>query len=152
MQVDPPDAEPPKRKRRWFQFRLRSLLIGVTLLAVVCGYVGWQAGIVRERRETMTELLRSHPVFGRIQWATISCESCHSTGQDGEHIPPPVDDEIPFVRRLLGDKPYRAFKIPRSYSPTEASRIRELFPEATIYWSIQPNRPESLAPAARARG
>ena len=29
----------PKRKRRWFQFSLRSLMIGVTLMAVVCGYV-----------------------------------------------------------------------------------------------------------------
>ena len=67
---------------------------------------------MRERKETMTELLRSHPVFDSIQWATISCERCHSTGQDGEHIPPPIDDEIPFVRRWLGDKPYRAFKIP----------------------------------------
>jgi hypothetical protein len=40
MQTEPPNADPPKRKRRWFQFSLRSLMIGVTLLAVVCGYVG----------------------------------------------------------------------------------------------------------------
>jgi hypothetical protein len=32
-------AEPPKRRRRRFQFRLRTLLIGVTLLGVDCGYV-----------------------------------------------------------------------------------------------------------------
>ena len=31
MQTEPPKAEPPKRKRRWFQFRLRTLMI-VTLL------------------------------------------------------------------------------------------------------------------------
>ena len=31
MQTEPPEADPPKRKRRWFQFSLRSLLIGVTL-------------------------------------------------------------------------------------------------------------------------
>ncbi len=43
-------SKPPKRKRRWFQFSLRTLLIGVTLLAVACAYVGWQAKIVRERR------------------------------------------------------------------------------------------------------
>jgi hypothetical protein len=41
-------TEPPKRRR--FQFRLRTLLIGVTLLAVPLGYVGWQVKIVRERR------------------------------------------------------------------------------------------------------
>ncbi len=31
------------------QFRLRTLMIVVTLLAVPLGYVGWQAKIVRER-------------------------------------------------------------------------------------------------------
>ncbi len=41
----------PKRKRRWFQFSLRTLMIGVTLLAVACGYVGWEAKIVKEREE-----------------------------------------------------------------------------------------------------
>jgi hypothetical protein len=32
-----PDQPPPRRR---FQFRLRTLMIGITLLAVVCGYVG----------------------------------------------------------------------------------------------------------------
>jgi hypothetical protein len=35
---------------RRFQFRLRTLMVGVTLLAVPLGYVGWQAKIVRERK------------------------------------------------------------------------------------------------------
>ena len=47
MQTEPPKADPPKRKRRWFQFSLRSLMIGVTLLAVVCGYFGCRAKIIR---------------------------------------------------------------------------------------------------------
>ncbi len=34
-----------------FQFRLRTLMIVVTLLAVPLGYVGWQAKIVRERKD-----------------------------------------------------------------------------------------------------
>jgi hypothetical protein len=33
MQTEPPKADAPKRKRRWFQFSLRSLLIVVTLTA-----------------------------------------------------------------------------------------------------------------------
>ena len=49
MQTEPPKAEPPKLKRRWYQFSLRALMIVVTLVAAVCGYVGWQATIVRER-------------------------------------------------------------------------------------------------------
>ena len=50
MEADPSKASPPKHKRRCFQFSLRTLMIVVTLLAVACGYVGWQAKIVRQRR------------------------------------------------------------------------------------------------------
>jgi hypothetical protein len=32
--IEPSKANPPKRKRRWFQFSLRMLLIGVTLLGL----------------------------------------------------------------------------------------------------------------------
>ena len=32
METEPTKVEPPNRKRRWFQFSLRTLLIGVTLL------------------------------------------------------------------------------------------------------------------------
>jgi hypothetical protein len=34
MEAEQPKAEPPKRKRRWYQFSL-STLFGVTLLAVL---------------------------------------------------------------------------------------------------------------------
>src|ERR1700686_4232221 len=53
MEADPPKADPPKRKRRWFQFSLRSLMIVVTLLAVLCGYVAWlgKKRIERKRKE-----------------------------------------------------------------------------------------------------
>jgi uncharacterized membrane protein YidH (DUF202 family) len=42
MEAEPPIADSPKHKRRWFQFSLRSLLIVVTLLAAAFAYVGWQ--------------------------------------------------------------------------------------------------------------
>jgi hypothetical protein len=38
MRTEPPKADPPKRKGRWFQFSLRSLMIVVTLLALPCSY------------------------------------------------------------------------------------------------------------------
>jgi hypothetical protein len=37
MEAEPPKAEPPKRERRHFQFRLRTLLIAVTVLCVWLG-------------------------------------------------------------------------------------------------------------------
>jgi hypothetical protein len=42
-----PDQPAPRRR---FQFRLRTLMILVTLLAGVCGYIAWQAKIVKERK------------------------------------------------------------------------------------------------------
>src|SRR5260221_655750 len=39
MQSEPPRADPPKRKRRWFQYSLRTLLIFVTLVGLFCGLI-----------------------------------------------------------------------------------------------------------------
>ena len=41
MQAEQSKADPPKRKRRRFQFRLRTLMIAVTILAACCGAVVW---------------------------------------------------------------------------------------------------------------
>ena len=51
MDEQPAIAEPVKLKRPWFQFGLRTLLIGTALLAMVCRYVGRQAEIVRARQK-----------------------------------------------------------------------------------------------------
>jgi hypothetical protein len=66
-----PNADERKCKRRWFQFSLRTLLIGATLLAVACGYVGRQFEIVRERKSLLTWLIEiggaySIPAGGEI--------------------------------------------------------------------------------------
>jgi hypothetical protein len=52
METESPEAEPPKRKRRWFQFSLRTLLIVVTLLAAICPAVVW---VVRDRDRLIQE-------------------------------------------------------------------------------------------------
>jgi hypothetical protein len=35
MQTEPPKAEPPKRKRRWFQVRLRTLVLWIIPYAAI---------------------------------------------------------------------------------------------------------------------
>jgi hypothetical protein len=37
MQTDPPKADPPKRKRRWFQFSLRAMMIFTGICAIASG-------------------------------------------------------------------------------------------------------------------
>jgi hypothetical protein len=43
MQTEPPKADPPKRKRRWFQFSLRSLLVFKTIYDSTKSVVGREA-------------------------------------------------------------------------------------------------------------
>jgi len=51
MQTGPPKAEPPKRKRRWFQFSLRSLQIAVALLAILSAWLGRKIDWKRKERD-----------------------------------------------------------------------------------------------------
>jgi hypothetical protein len=68
-----------------FQFRLRTLMIVVALLAVLCGYVGWQAKIVRAREAALA-------ATGRMLYQAGQLES---------------RKDLPWMRWLLGDKQYR---------------------------------------------
>jgi hypothetical protein len=99
----------PKRKRRWFQFRLRTLMIGVTLLAGACGYVGWQAKIVRERTAW-----RESPKF--FEPLTID------TGTDS----------IPWIRRLLGDNQCLFLVADDAVSDADLDACRAAFPECSV--------------------
>jgi hypothetical protein len=111
MPSEPPKAEPPKRKRRWFQFSLRTLMIAVAIAAVPFGNVGSQAKIVRERR---AELNRA--IDGR---QLVICGN-------GEML------VIPWIRRALGDQRVGAIKILTGTDAAELERLRVLFPEAEI--------------------
>ncbi|MGI8981417.1 MAG: hypothetical protein ACR2FY_19495 [Pirellulaceae bacterium] len=53
---------PPKPHRRWFQFRLRTLLIAVTLAALLLGRVAWEREQCR-RGEQAIEMLHQKSVF-----------------------------------------------------------------------------------------
>ena len=114
MEIEPPQADPPKRKRRRFQFRLRTLLIGVTLFCVVGGYVGHQVQIVHERKRV-------------LEWITA---------HDGEVVikrknPGAADyrPSIPWLRRILGDSPVAGVDFGGPPTTEDEAQIREAFPE-----------------------
>jgi hypothetical protein len=58
MAETPTTTEP---RRRWYQFRLRTLLIAVALLAVPCSYIAGQYRIVGMRRAWLVEQLDPNP-------------------------------------------------------------------------------------------
>jgi hypothetical protein len=66
MEAEPPKAELPKRKRRRFQFRLGTLLIGVAILAIPMAYVGWQAKVAKRRDAIYRQLYSYSPESKRI--------------------------------------------------------------------------------------
>jgi hypothetical protein len=121
MQSDPPKADPPKRKRRWFQFSLRTLMIGVALLAVPCGYLEWQAKIVRERRA----FCNSH----------IGLYDFYDTSP--RH-------RLPWLRKILGDDVYCVVALPIESPKAERALVAEVFPEAEIL-AINPRNPNGTS-------
>ena len=103
MAEKPDNAEP---LRRWYQFGLRTLLIGVGLLAVPCAYVGWQANIVRERKS----MLKGPGVYGEWRLAP----------------------DVSWIRKLLGDTGYSGVFVPLDTTTDELERFKIAFPEADV--------------------
>jgi hypothetical protein len=100
------DSDPPRRR---FQFRLRTLLIGVTLLAVTCAYVSRQAKIVNERKAML------------------------ETGSDGPVVDSTVDKSkdgaIPTIRLWLGDHFFSSIHVTKN---SNIEPYKAAFPEADV--------------------
>jgi hypothetical protein len=104
-------ADNPTAPRRRFQFRLRTLLIGVTLLTMPLGYIGWQARIVRQRR---FELDQNQHIVGT---GTVL-----PNGRDG----------LSWLRRALGDERVFEIDLETGTVAKEVERVQQIFPEAEI--------------------
>ena len=58
MESESSKSEPPKRKRRWFQFSLRTLMIFTAIAAVAAGWLGKGMELKRNEREAMEALVK----------------------------------------------------------------------------------------------
>jgi hypothetical protein len=115
MQTKPPNAEPPKRKRRWYQFSLRSLMIVVMLLAIPCWWVAKQKKLVDERRAMLTRI-----------------EKVYHGNWYIEQLPSGLSSAVPGLRRLLGDQGVGMISLPIEADPEIYPVIHALFPEAQL--------------------
>jgi hypothetical protein len=95
-------------RRRPFQFRLRTLLIVVTLNCVIIGWLGMQATVVRERRAMLSRL-----------------PGGYSVDDDGAGIS--------WIRHLFGDQGIGLIQLGGSPTDEQLDRYRTAFPEACIY-------------------
>jgi hypothetical protein len=123
MEAEPPKADPPERKRRWFQFSLRSLLLAVTAFGV---WLGWESHVVRERKAALEEIKRTG---GAADSVAYLCEIFERFQQPR---PNEASATIPFFRAWFGDEPIAIIRVAIDAPPGEEKRIAILFPEAKV--------------------
>jgi hypothetical protein len=147
------DPAPPRRR---FQFRLRTLMIAVTLLAVACGYVGWLGTKVRNRKawiETNTAMYSIKGVYAvrdgvvnvRMRIYPVS-RGVIDDGLEFYRLNLGSDEDSPgWLRSLLGDEPIEMICIKENASTTEIQSVVALFPEAQVFATRrkQPDPPRS---------
>jgi hypothetical protein len=107
-------AEQPLARRR-FQFRLRTLLSGVALFCIFGAWFGNQARIVIHRRA----IIRNEPISAM-------------TVAEGARDLVPGRSDIPWIRRLLGDRDCFAIFADQSATDEDLERYKSAFPEADV--------------------
>lgn len=105
-------------------------MIGVTLLAAACGYVSWQAKIVRERRALLMKVRIAHGEW----WTREDVKSPSEKSGIG----------VSLIRRMLGDHEYGLIMVPKRFRRDDEDRIREAFPEAGFYRDMASDFPDNI--------
>ena len=98
-------------RRRW-SFGLRTLFVGVTVLAVAAAWVRHEWSIGKERAAKLTEIRRLYD---------------HHISTAGR-----PQDELSFVRRLAGDENITHIEFDSLPSSSEIAELKRLFPSARI--------------------
>jgi hypothetical protein len=110
----------PRPERRWFQFSLRRLMIGVTLLAVAFGYVAGQARIVWERK-AMKDWVRANG--GYVPDSTVSAGLSRNIPQRWSGS---------WIRGSFGDCDAVYVVVPNGTSDEQFCRVKAVFPDAEV--------------------
>jgi hypothetical protein len=105
-------------RRRWFQFRLGTMFLLVTLS---CVWLAWQVRIVRER-QAMRVFIKEHRsiVTTLKDWQSPSGAT-----------PPQIN--VPFWRIWMGDEPIVEVILSHKLDHAEMEQVRALFPEAKVW-------------------
>jgi hypothetical protein len=152
-------AVPPPSRRR-FQFGLRTLLIGVTLLAIPMAYVGWQAKIATRRDAMYRQLYSYSPESKRVGmicdvWTMMSSGEGMNTIYSGT-VPRSVIETVSrdsgygrgrpsAFRKFLGepDIDMLAICLSRDATPADVDEAAYYFPMAKLYRVDGPPKAET---------
>ena len=101
--------------RRRFQFSLGTLLVAVTVVALIAAWIGWQVTLVGQRRELARQ----------IQDGGGSVYTAADLAQSGQ---------LPGIRPWLGDEPVGTIYLPPpGFSADDFARVCAAFPEAHLF-------------------
>ena len=138
MEANPPRAELPKRKRRWFQFSLRSLLIFVVIVAIAAWYVRSEANFVNQRKELASYLAAQNGAgFSGVTFASDVTQHWRRLKLNirfrcGSKTYDPPFPRVSFLREWLGDDFALTVRIYGRRPKDFMKRIEAAFPEAEI--------------------
>lgn len=104
------------------QFRLRTLMIVITLLAVACSYIGWQVRRIADRKATLDIIV--HDGGGATILDTFQLDKVRKTWG--------AKDDVPLIRRWLGDVHVHLIAMGEKSSWDDYRHVTELFPEAWV--------------------
>ncbi|HEV2969140.1 MAG TPA: hypothetical protein VGY55_04060 [Pirellulales bacterium] len=131
-------AHADEKPRRRFQFSLRTLLIGVTLLGVACGYIARQAEMVHDRRAVLADIESNGGGFFSTVRTTAGFwnrfpnwpdQAIASIGSKDQHDSPAGT----MMRTILGDEVVVVIWLPTTVPRSEQDRIRKFIPEAYLW-------------------
>ena len=92
-----PDKIEPQRKRRWFQFTLRSLLIFVTLVGCGLGWLGFKVRVAHRQQANVAAIVK---LGGNVEYD-------YDNDAQGNRVPNPTPPGPKWLRGLLGDDFFR---------------------------------------------
>ena len=102
-------------RRNWFQFRLRTLLIVITLLSIPCAWIGYSLKWVQERHEVLS--LPGTRIVSADDLTRVS---------------------LPIALQLVGEEGM-AYLWVSKHDPITLDRARQLFPEAIVTYGPVPS-------------
>ena len=96
-------------------------MVGVTLLAVPCAYIGWEAKIVQARQNWLQRYVHVHadPCQRFIIEPRIL-----AVGEAEPTLPP--------LRCWLGDEPHEQIELYKDDTASDIDEAKRLFPEAFV--------------------
>jgi hypothetical protein len=107
--------------RRWFAFRLRTLLIVMAVLATVCGWLYHERRVIQERTKKREALYRAIFVGTKRNYVIVPTGAGTS-----------ADQYTPWLWRMFGDSFVLEIGLLKDTPSDIVERIRVAFPEAKI--------------------